>query len=118
MIATTKVPWAVDPVFRKRFPMRIYVHLPDKFAREEFLRKELSKKGIKSIEEEIQLIANKTENYSFGDMINMLKEVSQKEKDHKLQIDDFLSYLSKTKSSVTEDELSRMTEFTNEFGYF
>lgn len=75
VLAATNRPYDLDPALRRRFEKRIYIPLPNAFAREAMIRSQLDpdlveKMGTKDIHE----LAKKTEGFSAADLNILIRD--------------------------------------------
>ncbi|MCY3411388.1 MAG: AAA family ATPase [Candidatus Heimdallarchaeota archaeon] len=128
-IGATNVPWEIDTAFRRRFQRRIYVSLPDIEAREVIFK--INSKGIE-LDDDIDFaeLASLTDGYSGSDIANICKEAIMapiRDLDQSEMIDDesikarpvnhsdYLRALSSVNKSVSVNELSRFSNWDEEF---
>ncbi len=75
VLAATNRPYDLDPALRRRFEKRVYIPLPNAFAREAMIRSQLDpelveKMGTKDIHE----LAKKTEGFSAADLNILIRD--------------------------------------------
>eukprot|EP01038_Epipyxis_sp_PR26KG_P005563 gene5563-7685_t len=143
VLAATNTPWDLDEALRRRLEKRVYIPLPDTIGRRELFR--INMKSVQ-IDDDVNLdeLAEKSAGYSGADVANVCRDASMmsvrrimemarkqglgreqmqamlKEQKEALQTavsrDDFLLALSKVNRSVSDHDLSRFTEWMQEFG--
>ena len=76
ILAATNFPWDLDEALRRRLEKRIYIPLPDAFARQELVAA-----ALRSVElaPGVQLddVARRTEGYSGDDLTNICRDASE-----------------------------------------
>ncbi len=75
LLAATNFPWDLDEALRRRLEKRIYIPLPDVFARQDLIR--LSLAGVQ-VAPGVALddVARRTEGYSGDDLTNICRDAS------------------------------------------
>ena len=76
VLGATNLPWALDKAVRRRFERRIYIPLPDKVARIYLLRSKLKGLDGNLSDEDIEMIAEKTDGYSGADIEILCKDAA------------------------------------------
>jgi SpoVK/Ycf46/Vps4 family AAA+-type ATPase len=135
VMGATNKPWDLDDAMVSRFLRKIYVPLPDQKARKKIIKIHLSGSQISS--ELIDILAEKTENWSGRDLsslcqeaiINMVRECNPGLEDlsgpqldkyilstRALELKDFESAFKKIRPAVTESEIKRYEEWRKEYG--
>jgi len=71
VLGATNIPWVLDPAVRRRFEKRIYIPLPDIYARHALFVNQLSKTPNALHPEDLDYLCTHTEGYSGAD-INIL----------------------------------------------
>lgn len=76
ILGATNLPWALDPAVRRRFERRVYIPLPDFEARRYLIRNKL--KGLDKMlsDEDIKLIAERTDGYSGADLEILVRDAA------------------------------------------
>jgi len=137
-LASTNTPWDIDDAVISRFEKRIYVPLPDEYARRGILRIQLAKKGFEF--DDYDWLVEKTEGYSGRDIkvlckegvYNMVRELNPDVADvadegleeikkyeiktRRLTKKDFEHALERMKPATTEDMVRRYEEWNERFG--
>lgn len=72
LLCATNCPWDLDVAFIRRFHKRIYVPLPDKQERLEFLHLFTKNTDLEKCSNFWELIVEKTDGYSGSDLTNMI----------------------------------------------
>lgn len=138
VLGATNRPWDLDEALIRRFEKRVYIPLPNEKGREELFKINLL--GVKC-EENINLknLISKTEGYSGADIANVCREASlmnMRRRLFNLQEDimeligktgfrndieapisenDLLDAIKNISKSVSNEDLKRFEEWTNEF---
>jgi len=137
IIGATNRPQEIDDAFIRRLNKRLYIPLPNKESRKEFIKRLIEKEEkdnnniYKMSEEDIDEIVLKTKGYSGSDLMNVCKEASmiplRDIKDiHNVEVnnlravnkEDFLKSLNTVKPSVSEKTIGQYVEWNNNFGSF
>lgn len=137
-LASTNTPWDIDDAVISRFEKRIYVPLPNEYARRGILRIQLAKKGFEF--DDYDWLVEKTEGYSGRDIkvlckegvYNMVRELNlgvadvadeglegikkYEIKTRRLTKKDFEHALERMKPATTEDMVRRYEEWNERFG--
>jgi len=137
-LASTNTPWDIDDAVISRFEKRIYVPLPDEYARRGILRIQLAKKGFEF--DDYDWLVEKTEGYSGRDIkvlckegvYNMVRELNPSVADvadegleeikkyeiktRRLTKKDFEHALERMKPATTEEMVRRYEEWNERFG--
>ncbi|MHC1610593.1 MAG: ATP-binding protein [Candidatus Methanospirareceae archaeon] len=137
-LASTNTPWDIDDAVISRFEKRIYVPLPDEYARMGILRIQLAKKGFEF--DDYDWLVEKTEGYSGRDIkvlckegvYNMVRELNPgvadvadegleeikkyEIKTRRLTKKDFEHALGRMKPPTTEEIVKRYEEWNERFG--
>jgi len=143
VLAATNMPWDLDEALRRRLEKRIYIPLPDADGRRELFR--INMKAVE-IDADVDMdeLASKCEGYSGADIANVCRDASMMSvrrimeqarkqgltrdqmqlmlKEQKQALNtavskaDFLTALSKVSKSVSEQDLSKYSEWMQEFG--
>lgn len=130
VIGTTNRPQELDEAARRRFAARIFISLPEKAARKYMIKSNLKGEVNNLTEEELEMIAEKTEGFSGSDMKHLcteaamisLKEVmDQLVNMNKSDIraicrNDFLHALDTIKPSFSTDDLQEYTDWNKKYG--
>lgn len=74
VLGATNLPWEIDPAVRRRFERRIYISLPDEHSRKEIIRHHLGKTPHNLSEEQLEEIAEQTEQFSGSDIATLTKD--------------------------------------------
>jgi len=138
-LAATNTPWDLDSAILRRFPIRIYIPLPDEEATKEIIKihtkgleldvdiDELAKKCVERLfsGSEIQSLCNYAKmNMVFRVNPNIEKyadlsfeELKEKEiKIEALRMEDFEEAFKKVKSPLTKKDIERYEKWAEEFG--
>lgn len=65
VLGATNIPWVLDAAIRRRFEKRIYIPLPEEHARLVMFKLHLGNTPTQLTEEDLKLLAKKTDGYSF-----------------------------------------------------
>lgn len=68
VLAATNIPWCIDSAIRRRFERRIYIPLPDEYARKVIFKIGLKNTPHSLTEADFDLLAKRTESYSGADI--------------------------------------------------
>ena len=74
VLGASNVPWELDPAARRRFEKRIYIPLPDLYARKILFQNKLGKTPHNMSDEDFMELAEATEGYSGSDIAIVVKE--------------------------------------------
>ena len=137
IIGATNRPQEIDDAFVRRLNKRLYIPLPNKESRKEFIKRLIEKEqkennnAYEVSDEDIDDIVLKTKGYSGSDLMNVCKEASmiplRDIKDiHNVEVnslravnkEDFLKSLNTVKPSVSEKTIGQYVEWNNNFGSF
>ena len=137
IIGATNRPQEIDDAFVRRLNKRLYIPLPNKESRKEFIKRLIEKEqkennnAYEVSDEDIDEIVLKTKGYSGSDLMNVCKEASmiplRDIKDiHNVEVNslravnknDFLKSLNTVKPSVSEKTIGQYVEWNNNFGSF
>ncbi|KAJ6220239.1 hypothetical protein RDWZM_006051 [Blomia tropicalis] len=130
VIGTTNRPQELDEAVRRRFAAKLFISLPEKLARYNMILHHIKNEKHELTEEEIDLIAEKTEGYSGSDMKHLcsdaamfsIKEVIEQlvnlEKDdiRNIRYEDFISALNTVKPSFSTEDLKDYEQWNKKFG--
>ena len=120
----------LDPAMLRRFPLKIYVKLPDLKTRLELLEQLLSQQDNKLPRNEMKEIAVLTEGYSASDLTYLTKDASlgptrdysieqlmkiDKKDIRKIQVKDFLASLKRVKPSVSSASLAEFESLARNY---
>jgi len=129
LIGATNCPWDIDDAVMRRFQRRVYVPLPDKYARLTLWEKMVSdsKGGISISSREMNELVRLTDGFSCSDISSTANDASfgplrdlgdieaikkTKTSDvRKIQFKDFKLAISSTKKSVSKELLKRYDEW-------
>lgn len=125
VIASTNKPWDVDSAFVRpgRFGTKIYVGLPDFYARKYLIENKLNKirkANIVEVKDDINVddIANRTNGYNGSDMSYLLDKVLElsairalQELKKEISMQDFEAALELVKSSVQQADIEKLAEW-------
>ena len=128
LIASTNKPWDIDSAFIRpgRFGTRVYVGLPDATAREHIIRSRMTKiekKGVVTVSSDIpyDVIVERSEGFNCSDISNLMDKVEEisirrrlKTGEKIILAEDFALALEGFASSVQEEDLEKLAEWTNE----
>ena len=73
VLGATNTPWSLDPAVRRRFEKRVYIPLPEEHARKTLLQIHMGKNSSVS-DEQLMLLAKRTEGFSGADMSILVRE--------------------------------------------
>ena len=128
------MPWVLDPLALKLFQKKIYIGLPAFEERKLLFKNHLSEIKNNLDDEQFNSLSELTEGYSGSDVYNLIQEAlyeplrknqsapcSKKEEGkivetNSVSYEDLMSSLEKMKKSVTNENLKRFNDFTEEFG--
>lgn len=131
VMGTTNRPFELDDAVLRRFPKRIYVHMPDFDARVALLEKLLSKHDNPLSQREILQIARETEGYSSSDLTALAKDAAlgpirdldpslvksvDVNKVRKITVHDFFDSLRRIRCSVPRELLHKLAQWNRQFG--
>ena len=130
VIGTTNRPQELDEAVRRRFAARLYISLPEKNARKHMIENNLKNEKHCLTEEEINLIAEKTDGYSGSDMKHLCSEAAMysfneviekltdiaKEDIRDICYKDFLQALNNVKPSFSREDLEVYEQWNKRFG--
>lgn len=160
VLGATNIPWELDPAIRRRFERRVYIPLPEEFARRKLFELNIGDTPNDLTDEDYDELARLTEGSSGSDISTVVKsalmepirkcqsaryfkiimeEGKQKYtpcapsdpagremtlmevpkgclKPPKICAEDFFSILTSTKPSVSQADLVKQQQFTEEFG--
>jgi len=123
-------PFSDDAVIR-RFKKRIYVGLPSSDARRQLLESLLKRKHTTLPEGELQMIADKTENYSNSDLRFLAEEAAMEpvrelsservasikaNQLRKITVDDLERSLIRVRPSAKPELIERLESYAKDFG--
>nr|CAG4718876.1 unnamed protein product [Naegleria fowleri] len=74
VVGATNLPWEIDIAIRRRFEKRIYVPLPDVKSRKEIIVKHIGNTPNNLTEDQINMIASRTEGYSGSDISVLIRQ--------------------------------------------
>lgn len=69
VLGATNIPWVLDAAIRRRFEKRIYIPLPEEHARLVMFKLHLGNTPTQLSEEDLKLLAKKTEGCSNSSLI-------------------------------------------------
>ena len=134
VIGSTNMPWVLDPLALKLFQKKIYIGLPAFEERKLLFKIHLSEIKNNLEDEQFNSLSELTEGYSGSDVYNLIQEAlyeplrknqsapgSKKEEGEIVESSgvsykDLVSSLENMKKSVTEENLKKFNDFTEEFG--
>lgn len=73
VLGATNIPWELDPAIRRRFERRIYIPLPEEFARKSLFELNVGDTPNDLTDEDISELARLTEGYSGSDISTVVK---------------------------------------------
>ncbi|AVN59048.1 ATP-binding protein [Mesoplasma florum] len=120
VIAATNKPWMIDSAFLRpgRFDEKIYVPLPDELARKAMFEIKLGDSPIKDLD--WAFMVKKSEGYNGADITEIVEKMKMsvikrviKDKNNSSEIiqADVIEAFAKFKSSVSKEDIKRLTEF-------
>ncbi|CAF3935309.1 unnamed protein product [Rotaria sp. Silwood2] len=131
VLAATNCPFELDDAALRRFPCRIYIHLPDSRTRRHLLKHLLTKQEHSLTSSDFEWIANETHNYSGSDLTALAKDaamgpVRELRVDELKQLsisrirpisrEDFVQALRKIRPSVSPSTLEKYITWNRTFG--
>ncbi|XP_008472280.1 katanin p60 ATPase-containing subunit A-like 1 [Diaphorina citri] len=135
ILAATNHPWDIDEAFRRRFEKRVYIPLPNEWARYQLLT--LCLEGVViDVNLDFHKISKMLEGYTGSDIANLardaammsirrkimgqtpaqIKEIKQEDIDLPVTEKDFREAIARCRKSVTAHDLSKYDSWMNEFG--
>lgn len=121
LVAATNLPNQLDPAILRRFPLKIYVRLPDLKTRMELLEKLLAKANNPLTRTEMKEVAELTQGFSASDIATLTRDASlgptreytmeqlsyiDKKQIRKIQVKDFLASLKRVRPSIAPNLLA------------
>ncbi|KAG9508726.1 Fidgetin-like protein 1, partial [Fragariocoptes setiger] len=134
IIGATNRPQELDEAARRRFTKRLYIALPDQEARHEIVKNLLKGQEHSMTDEEISLVASRTQGFSGADMANLCKEAAMEPIRTLIKLNpggvrdldsaqvppiqqvDFESALRQVKASVSGTDLSGYEDWNRNYG--
>lgn len=129
LIGATNRPQEIDEAARRRLVKRIYVPLPEKEARILMITNLLKDLKSEISNDELEMIAEKTDGYSGSDMFNLCREASleplreisdirsvSSENTRPLLLNDFLKAIKQIRKSVSQDDLKMYLKWNEVYG--
>lgn len=123
IVAATNLPWEIDPAILRpgRFDQKIYVALPSYYDRLEIIKDQLER-GYFSRDADANIIADRTEGFSFADLIYLFRRAIQQaffqsvEQGSKepIKIEDILNQISMVKRLYSNDLVRKYELFNNQ----
>jgi len=129
VIGATNMPWDVDPAFKRpgRFDKLIFVHPPDRLAREAIFKLKLADKPLHE-DIDCEVLAAKTEFYSGADIENVvdlstevvLSEIMESQIERPIMMKDLLTAIDKTTPSTLEwlKTIKNYVKYSNQSGLY
>jgi len=129
VIGATNMPWDVDPAFKRpgRFDKLIFVHPPDRLAREAIFKLKLADKPLHE-DIDCEVLAAKTEFYSGADIENVvdlstevvLSEIMESRIERPIMMKDLLIAIDKTAPSTLEwlKTIKNYVKYSNQSGLY
>ncbi|KAE9549632.1 hypothetical protein FO519_007154 [Halicephalobus sp. NKZ332] len=132
VLGATNRPFDLDDGVLRRFPRRIFIDLPSAKAREKAIIKnfELSKTNLRLSSSQLQMIADKTNGYSFSDLTALCKEAAMgpirglsrtqvqraSEKNIRpIQYEDLVKAMEVVKPSSSQANQQKLLDFARDF---
>ncbi|KAM9469324.1 katanin p60 ATPase-containing subunit A-like 1 [Clarias gariepinus] len=135
VLAATNFPWDIDEALRRRLEKRIYIPLPTVKGRADLLKISLREVDV-SPDVDLDIIAEKMEDYSGADITNICRDASMMAMRRRIQglspeeiralskdelqmpvtMEDFEIALKKISKSVSAADLKKYEDWMNEFG--
>ncbi|KAL1455593.1 hypothetical protein WDU94_009677 [Cyamophila willieti] len=135
ILAATNHPWDIDEAFRRRFEKRVYIPLPNEWARYQLLT--LCLEGVViDVNLDFHKVAKMLEGYTGSDIANLardaammsirrkimgqtpaqIKAIKQEDIDLPVTEKDFKEAIARCRKSVTGSDLSKYDSWMNEYG--
>uniref|UniRef100_A0A8D8Y7I3 Katanin p60 ATPase-containing subunit A1 n=1 Tax=Cacopsylla melanoneura TaxID=428564 RepID=A0A8D8Y7I3_9HEMI len=135
ILAATNHPWDIDEAFRRRFEKRVYIPLPNEWARYQLLT--LCLEGVViDVNLDFHKVAKMLEGYTGSDIANVardaammsirrkimgqtpaqIKAIKQEDIDLPVTEKDFKEAIARCRKSVTGTDLSKYDTWMNEYG--
>lgn len=73
VLGATNLPWEIDPAARRRFTKRIFIPLPNEYARTCIFKSSVGATPHSLTEEDFELLGEQTEGYSGSDIATVVK---------------------------------------------
>ncbi len=135
IIGATNRPQELDEAVRRRLPKRLYIPLPNKAGRADFLSKSLvkCKLGSSLSPQEVDQLAAATKGYSGADLKALVSEAKMYpvrllalagkknisiSEIRKICFDDFKSAIGVVKATVSQEDLGKYLEWNTHFGSY
>jgi SpoVK/Ycf46/Vps4 family AAA+-type ATPase len=131
IIGATNRPQELDEAVKRRLGKRLYIPLPNKAGRIDFLTKALERSKLGSIltKEEVEELAVVTKGYSGADLKHLISEAAmypvrtilgkrnvKVSEIRKISYEDFKLALGAVKATVSKDELGKYLEWNASYG--
>jgi transitional endoplasmic reticulum ATPase len=125
VIAATNKPEMIDPAFLRpgRFDKVFLVGLPDKEARKDILKVQLSNRSHNISEKEFEGLCDSLEGYSGADIEHIAEETAfiafarrNQDQETAITLSDIQSVIGKTPKSVSPAEIKRFEEWARKMG--
>jgi vacuolar protein-sorting-associated protein 4 len=130
LLCSTNCPWELDAAFLRRFQKKIYIKLPCKESRLAMLHIHTQGIDVSMTDDDWSYVASLTENFTGSDIVNLTSDAvlepirelnliqyskstnSQQVMPRSVIVSDFLKALSQTRSTVSEELLTRYEMFS------
>ncbi|VEL33661.1 unnamed protein product [Protopolystoma xenopodis] len=133
LVGATNRPQELDEAARRRFVKRLYIPLPCRLARRQIVVRLLSQQSRCLTEQELDLIAERSEGYSGADVANLCREAAMGpirsldieaiqsiacDQVRAIEICDFESAFGQIRASVSPKDLDHYMAWNTQYGSF
>ncbi|KAI8800382.1 P-loop containing nucleoside triphosphate hydrolase protein [Cladochytrium replicatum] len=134
VLAATNLPWLLDEAMRRRLEKRIFIGLPDQFAREQLLR--ICLKDVPHNEVDLEEVAKQIDGFSGADVASLCRDAAMMKLREKVRnvksselhtisvddlnapigMDDFAAAMKKVRSSLSGADIERYHQWLADYG--